>query len=448
MGCTNVQKKNQKLDYTKELEIDTALQDYSEAYIQPVNGVNNDGPFEFNFSPIRDSALDMSNMYMHIKAEVRDENHKTKKYTAATDLFCINFLLSTMWKSIECKLNGHPINLSASQHTGYKSILQALLSVDSAAANSLMPSLYIPESGSGSVTQATVEGGASSKMRRKLMRLGDTFTMCGPVVGVDFLQADSLLAPFNSLSLTFTRHDDQFIFNTPHVVVNKNTTGVALAENKPKLIIHEFGIYCRRVELTHSALKTYFQPREIQRYLSPVSEVHAYALTTGISRKNIIVHTSNVLPKQVVIGMVKTSAMVGDYNQNPFNFEPFGLSKLALKVNAIRVPQEPLQPDFDNNLYSREYVHLLTNTSRFKSTYGNGISPAAFAHGCTLFPFDLTPDACSSYHLHGGKEGMLEIEMEWKYALDKQITVVVMTSKDQIVTIDPNAMGVPAFNAF
>lgn len=447
LGCTTVQPKNEKMEYTRNVEIDISMQDCHEAYIQPVNGVTNEGPYEFQMDSVRDSALDMNNMYMFMRAEVRDENHDTRKYNSNTDLTCTNFLLSTMWKSIECRVNGHPINLSASQHTGYKSLMQAMLAVDSAGAESLLPSMYTIESSSGAVYQSGASG-TSSQKRRKLLNLGKTFTMCGPIVGVDFLQSDALLAPFNSLSLTFTRHDDQFIFSTPKVVASGNSLGAASIENKPKLIVHEFGIFCKRIQLTHSALKSYFQPRAMQRYLSPLSEVHTYALTTGITRKNIIVHTANVLPKQVVIGMVKTSALVGNYNENPFNFQPFNLSKLALKVNAIRVPQEPLEPDWDNKLFAREYIHLLNNTGRFKTPYGNGITMDTFELGCTLFPFDLTADACSSYHLHGGKEGILEIELEWKTALVDQITVVVMTSKDQIVTIDPNSMGTPAFNAF
>ena len=146
--------------------------------------------------------------------------------------------------------------------------------------------------------------------------------------------------------------------------------------------------------------------------------------------------------------MTLTSSSVGEYHKNPFDFQHFGLNRIALKVNAIRVPEEPLQPSFDDKLYMREYVHVLMNTGKWRSEVGNSITPANFARGCTLIPFDLTPDACSSYHTHGGKEGVVELELGWKTALTEQITVFILTCKDQIVTIDPSTMGAPSFNAF
>ena len=509
IGCQYVEAKNNRLQYSADLEVDVSLNDCSEQVVQPVNGINNEGPFQFNIEPIRDTVLAMDKLVMYMRAEVVDSKGLTLE--PLSDICCTNFLLNTMWKSVECRVNGHPINLSASQHTAYKSLMQAYVTVDANSAANLLPSLYTPESSDTSSTSMFPIKNTSTALRSKYLNLGNgDFEMVGPVTGVDFLLSDAYLAPFNSLSLTFTRQEDEFIFNTPKIVpptdeeleeifktektklaeykgelnTLKDTNETRKGQNldpikldeiadlegkieelegqiersteflrkrpqlKPKLKIKEFCIFARRIELTHSAIKSYFEPQGIQRYLGALTEVHAHALVTGISRKNITVYSNGVVPKQIMVGMVLTEAAVGDYHHNPFDFQHFGLNRIALKVNAIRVPQEPLQPDFENKHYMREYVHMLSNTGKWRTEVGNSITPENFARGCTLMCFDLTPDACSSYHTHAGKEGVVELELGWSKNLDEQITVFIFTCKDQIITLDPNNMGAPTFNAF
>ena len=217
---------------------------------------------------------------------------------------------------------------------------------------------------------------------------------------------------------------------------------------RPRLVIKDIGLTAHRIEMTPSALVENFRPDDIQRYLTGYGEVHSYALVTGISRKSIQVYASGVLPKQIVVGMVRTSAFVGNYHANPFDFQSFGLNRIALKVNGVRTPQEPLEPDFEKGHIQREFVHMLMNTGKWRTEVGNSITPLNFAGGVTLFPFDLTPDSCGSFHLHAGKEGVTEVELSWAEPLDEQVTVLIFTCKDQVVTLDPKGKGEPAAHLF
>ena len=509
IGCTFTNVKNSRMEYAKDLDVDVSIKDTHEQIVLPVNGISNEGPFEFNFEPIRDTALAMDRLIMHVRAEIVDA--KGSPYEAMSNITCVNFLLNTMWKSVECRVNGHPVNLSASQHSAYKSLIQTYVSVDTNSAAYLLPSLYTPESTRRSSTVLNAGLYDSTSTRRSLLNLGGgDFDMCGPIMGVDFLLSDTWLAPFNSLSLTFTRNEDEFLFNTPEVaplttedfkesfraeyqlmfnlqikiteiqelnkarfrnkeppvrldelvehkrrikeVANQVNASIEFMASRtsyfPQLKIKDFYIVARRIELTQSALRSYFRPQALQRYVGALTEVHSHALVTGISKKTITVYSNGIVPKQIIVGMVRTSAFVGDYTLNPFDFQHFGLNKIALKVNAIRVPQEPLQPDFEKKLYKREYVHMLMNTGRWRTEVGNSISPETFEQGCTLFPWDLTPDLCCGYHTHAGKEGVVEVELAWEKPLEEQLTVLIFTCKDQIVTLDPNNAGAPSFNAF
>lgn len=514
-GCQYVDAKSARMRYGNDLDVDVSLKDSVEEYVTPTNGINQDGPFEFTFEELRETAIAMDKMLMYMRAEVVDAATGVT-YSELSDICPTNFLLNTMWKSVECRVNNQPVNLTASQNTAYKSLIQAYTTVDAHSAQNLEPALYTPETSDTSSTSLFPGKNVSTTKRRKMLNLGKgEFEMCGPITGVDFLNSDAYLAPFNSMSLKFFRHEDSFIFNTPktigltdmqlkaavnelmpekaarYAVVTARLAAIEAARAKavaanqteedttteveklnkektelhdamqakktelktrvqltPKLKIKEFGIFVRRIELTPSALKSYFSPNTKQRYLGNLTDVHSHALITGIDRKVIKVDSNNVIPKQIVVGMTLTSACSGNYQQNPFDFQHFNLNRIALKVNAIRVPQEPLEPDFDKKHYMREYIHTLANTGRWRSEVGNSITPVNFARGVTLFAFDLTPDACSGYHIHAGKVGTVDLELGWAKELEEQITVFIFTAKDQIVTLDPANKGAPETSAF
>lgn len=516
-GCRYVDAKSARMQYASDIDVDVSLQDVTEQYIVPVNGINPDGPFEFAFDPIQDTALCMDKMYMYMRAQVVDQDTGVT-YTDATDVCAVNFLLNTLWRSVECRVNGEALNLTASQHTGHKALIQAFTSVDANAAGNLLPSLFTPETSSTSSTSLYPGVNASTKQRRQLLNLGKgSFELTGPICGVDFLTSDQYLAPFNTLNLKFFRQDDAFIFNAPvrgpgitddqlaeavasalpdkwaeYVKVEEelaeikklndnmganetvpttrtaketklNAKKVELAavidakkaliktESKltPVLKIKELGIYCRRVSLTPSALKSYFQPSGRQIYSGYLTDMHTHTLTTGIDHCVLRLATNNVVPKNIVVGMTLTTAAKGHYQLNPFDFKHFDLSKIALKVNGIRVPQEPLEVDFDKSHIMRAYVHTQANCGRWRTEVSNSITPANFVGGVTLFAFDLTPDGCNGQHIHAGKEGPVHLELTWAKELKQQITVFVYTVKDQVVTLDPSVNGgAPEASAF
>ena len=539
-GCAFAHTKNSRMQYREPVPLEASLKDRIDMYVQPTNGVSTEGPFEFVMDPVRETVLPMDLLSLYVRGEVVDAGGE--RLDPASEVCCSNFLLNSMWKTIECRVNGKGVNLSASHNAAYKAIMQAYLTVDGASAWNLLPSLYTPESSSKSSSTLVASSETSTSTRRELLNLGGgDFEMKGPIGTVDMLMADNYLAPFNQLSLTFVRNTDEFIFNTPRVVpppqgrpaaaaapaavvqtqVDKleearerlaelkaesvtlgtvpadgsavstaaraeeggSAAGQAdrqariakleaevkalekvVADNgpaaaaaaaaeqpkqlRPRLVIKDIGLTAHRIEMTPSALVENFRPDDVQRYLTGYGEVHSYALVTGISRKSIQVYASGVLPKQIVVGMVRTSAFVGNYHANPFDFQSFGLNRIALKVNGVRTPQEPLEPDFEKGHIQREFVHMLMNTGKWRTEVGNSITPLNFASGVTLFPFDLTPDSCGSFHLHAGKEGVTEVELSWAEPLDEQVTVLIFTCKDQVVTLDPKGKGEPAAHLF
>ena len=60
---------------------------------------------------------------------------------------------------------------------------------------------------------------------------------------------------------------------------------------------------------------------------------------------------SGQLPKKIVVGCVRNTAYNRVYNENPFNFEHFNLSNIAVHIDGQSDTVPSLDPDFTNSLY-------------------------------------------------------------------------------------------------
>ena len=186
---------------------------------------------------------------------------------------------------------------------------------------------------------------------------------------------------------------------------------------------------------------------EGENYKLTHTVINDYPVSLGQSFAFIKLQSGGVLPYQVVVGMVNTTAFTGDYNENPYKFQPFGLDQIYLRVNGVRHPQDPLSPDFTKNLYAREYMHLFKNTGKFRVNGGNSITEAEFASTKFLVPFDLTPDQCNNAHAHKPKLGSMELELSFKTALTAGITVVVLSVTNEVMKLD-GIVNAPDFRLF
>ena len=261
---------------------------------------------------------------------------------------------------------------------------------------------------------------------RQVMIAGSKrFEVIAPVVN-DFMQIKKLLPPGVPVSLIFTRARDSFT-----ILSNKPGADFKIEIEDIKLNVRHINL---KPELT-TAHRRLFETRPacypIKRTIIKVS-AHAPGLTS-ITLPSCFL---GVMPKNLIVALVPSTAFHGSYSENPYCFPHLDMKNMFIRVNNRQIPSEPFTPDWDNKMYMREYRNLFDATGISACDMGSIISPKHFAEGSTFFAFDLTPDECAGRHLHTRDTGWLDVEMQFKNALVKSVNVLLFAVFDNVVFID------------
>jgi hypothetical protein len=154
---------------------------------------------------------------------------------------------------------------------------------------------------------------------------------------------------------------------------------------------------------------------------------------TSVLHDNIYLGT---LPRRLVLCFVDDVAMAGSYQQNPFNFQHFGINHLALYVNGEMIPHQPYQPNFATGRYLREYLSIFQGTDTMFSNRTTNIARNDFPNGYAIWIFDLAPDLGSSGCFHIPKTGAVRIEVKFAAATNATVNLVCYAEFDTSFEID------------
>ena len=205
-----------------------------------------------------------------------------------------------------------------------------------------------------------------------------------------------------------------------------------------RIRLTEATLCVRRVELTPEKFREINQTLATIPILYPINRVvvKTHSMAAGLMSLNWDNAILGQIPNRVILGMVDNDAYAGSYKKNPFNLKKFSISSVGVFVNGESLPAKPLKLNFEQSDFLDGYRSLFTCTGKINRDEGVGISISDYAHGYTLFGFDLTPAFCNGAHQEIIKKGNVRIVLDFSTPLTRTITLVAYCDYDNIITVD------------
>jgi hypothetical protein len=262
--------------------------------------------------------------------------------------------------------------------------------------------------------------------RRKMISKSRSFELAG-ALRLDFFNQPKYLLPGVNVKLTLHRSKDAFAF----------TNGAG----NPAIEIMASKLYVRRVRVSPSVIKGHeiglHKKNALYNYTR--SQVVTYSIPTGsFSHFRDNLFSSPLLPKFVIVAMVKSDAFSGDETAgDPFEFKDFGVQSIGLYRDGQSLPYRELyQPNIKQGLYLRDYMRsIIHNTQHMNTNLNNGITLEDFASGnYCFFTFNLTPDFDINQK-QLPRDANLRLEIKFRKALPQSINAIVYGTFDTQIQI-------------
>lgn len=406
------------LDLFSAPPVDSTLVDGMTIYYYPVGAITDAGPYEFHIPKDNDSYTYMPMTRLEGVIEVLKADGTTLTDTENTSV--VNLLPQTLFKQVECELNGTQVCDLSTPTYAYKAYMETLLSYGEAAKTShLTCSMFEKDTAAASDTWDN----DGSKKRHALVKGKKVYF--SNIVHSDVLQCHRYLLPRTDVRLKFIRNADNF-----------STFGST--QSKAKIKVHSLRLAVRKIKIDPQVRTLHENTLKTMPAIYPVtqSKIKTRLIAQGVSSVDLPSILYGNLPRNVVIGFVESRSFDGDGRKNPFNFQHFDINNFNLRINGVPVVPTPFQPDFASGDCVREYRWFLDNCGISHENESNFISLEEFKNGSTFFAFDLTPDLCNSFHQHKTRSGSMDLNVGFKNPTAQSIQMIVFGSYNQALLID------------
>ena len=183
----------------------------------------------------------------------------------------------------------------------------------------------------------------------------------------------------------------------------------------------------------HDALQT-----ANAKYFLTRTEVKSFNVPTGHQFYSQEYVFTGQLPRKFIVGFVTSSAFTGNLDEHAFVFKHLDVNHIVAYVDNQMVPSYPYTPDFDKDLYAREYYSIFQELNFNHCDPRLNLSWAPYKELVAIYAFNLSPDRsdgaeCGALSLQ--KRGTVRIEVKFKAALTKAHNMIVYAHFDSLIQI-------------
>ena len=357
--------------------------------------------------------IDLRRSFLSVKFKVTKADGTA---LAATDhIGTANNMLSSLWSQVEVYLNGTLVspNVNLFPHTSmFNTYLEKSLRQKSTIMRS--SGFYHDTARYANTNDPGNTFNQGLKTRYGLIAESKQCNLYGPLPA-DVLECSKWLVGGVDVQLRLTQSSPEFFFIKP--------TKVATV---PKIELLDVYYHVCRITPKPEVLlaQNIAISQNMFRYDYQRRRNHVIPLKTGATFLQEDQMFNNVIPGKVVVAHINQAGFSGSYLENPFYVRNVEVSTIALYVNDMSVPAQPMKLDFANSDFLQGFMNMYSGYGRDTEEFSNGLTPEEFFHAYCFFVFDLKGGLGKDL-LDVKTKANVRLEVTYKKGVDKDLAVVV-----------------------
>ncbi len=395
----------------------SVLISYDNAFDQQIfpHTANYNAPIlEFVIEADNRNCIDLNAIFLYIEAGIFLEDGKKRATVADNDVLFVNNILHSLFRNCEVLLNGTSIS-NANGYYAHKAFLETEFTLGSdSKATWVFCAGYSLEETPGDFTQPVFQ------QRLKTGLAGGNMCLYGPLC-VDFFNSEKLLIPDTSLRIKLTRNREDFC------LINKDG-------EKYMVGIEKANIFARKISLTDqvklSVERALLKSPCRYSYIETVQKTFIIpAGQNSFTKEDIF---SRMPIRRLTLAMATNQQFSGTGDTNPFHYQKFGLSRVAVMRNGIPIGGTPL----DTNVNVRAYFNSLWALGYRQG--GHGVPLQHYSNHFVLV-FDLTATQEASQQLMIFPEltnASILLQLHFQDNLTDTVELFVMGERFSVVYVD------------
>ena len=398
---------------------------------RPLAPLSSDTEIQFEFSSSIDEYIELRDMMFYIKLKI--DLNKTGNVTEDDwkTFSPVNNLMHSLFKTVEMEINGKNLDLSPQSYS-YKAYFESELGYTFDAQTSHLNSVgwfddidYKEAISENSITKSirptTINTDGTGIIKEYMGKL--YIPICQ--------QPKSLIGGLKCRVRLIPNDPSFYIWSTvANVRANIHVEQAKLFVSRSK-VIPEIVEAHNRILLKNNA-----------KYPINRTYVKSHTITQGSSDVSIDNIINGQIPNRILIAFVPNSAFSGAIDKNPYNFKHYNINYLSLHVNGIQYPVVAYTPNFENNLYVREYLSMFEAFDQLSTDSVINISKKYYHKGNTIFGFNLSQDASNDIHKSGyfnaKKFGEVGIKVKFATAPTENIEMIIYCEFNNMIEINSN----------